>query len=98
MCRAFTVQVRRAAPRVDRKRISERSAAKVKGHRLFEGQADGRKVRHARTHLNVGEGCAQRLTVPEDKHDNSVTVHNMTFSVSAARNQTNQINLKTEPG
>lgn len=47
-------------------RISERSAAKVEGHRLFEGEADGGKVRHAWTHLDVGERCAQRLAVPED--------------------------------
>lgn len=46
-------------------RISERSAAEVESHRLFEGEADGRKVSYTWTHLNVGERCAQRLAIPE---------------------------------
>ena len=54
------------------KRISERSAAEVKRHRLFEGETDGGKVGHARTRLNVGEGRAQRLSVPEDGHTEDI--------------------------
>ena len=45
------------------RRISERSAPEVEGHGFFEGEADGREVGHAWTHLDVREGCAQRLAV-----------------------------------
>lgn len=47
-------------------RISERPAAEVKRHRLFEGEADGREVRHAGTRLDAAEGRPQRLAVPGD--------------------------------
>lgn len=47
-------------------RISERSATEVESHRLFKGEANGRKVSYTWTHLDVGERGAQRLAVPED--------------------------------
>lgn len=56
------------------KRISERSAAKVESHRLFKGEADGRKVRDTWTHLNAGERCAQTLAVPEDIKTHGMTI------------------------
>lgn len=55
------------------KRISERPAAKVESHGLFEGEADGRKVCDTRTRLNVGERCAERLAIPEDSRTKRTT-------------------------
>lgn len=63
------------------KRISERSAAKVESHRLFKGEADGRKVSYAWTHLNVGECCAQRLAIPEDTNTQHENTHRTTAAV-----------------
>lgn len=57
-------------------RISERPAAKVEGHRLFEGEADGGEVSNARTHLDVGEGRPQRLSITEDMKKGQVTKQN----------------------
>ena len=57
-----------------KERISQRSATKVESHGLFEGEADGREVSDAWTHLNVREGCAQGLAIPAGNVKRSQTM------------------------
>lgn len=51
------------------KRISERAAAEIEGHRLFKRETDSREVRYTWTHLDITKSRTERLSIPEGERN-----------------------------